>query len=119
VQPNRVLLFSDHDLRGWSGPEKAGVSANDIPPGYYKVIPPGKHFLFFSLFSVMGKVNVPLPFESQSTLTRHVGSCQASSFIGPFISSAISDAAKERSANAPFYFLFALGVVRCAPPFST
>ena len=56
-----------------------------------EVTPRGKEFLFFSLFSIMGKT---------------------SSFIGPFVSSAIIDDAKNsRFPNsAPFYFLFALSL---------
>lgn len=54
------------------------------------VTPPGHEFLFFSLFNVAGK---------------------ASSFVGPFISSAIIDASSgPRRDSAPFYFLFALSL---------
>ena len=54
-----------------------------------EVTPRGKEFLFFSLFSIIGKT---------------------SSFIGPLVSSAIIDAAgRAHNANStPFYFLFAL-----------
>ncbi|RDA95341.1 hypothetical protein CP533_3453 [Ophiocordyceps camponoti-saundersi (nom. inval.)] len=52
------------------------------------VTPVGHEFLFFSVFNVVGK---------------------ASSFVGPFISSAIIDAG--RNPSAPFYFLFALSLV--------
>lgn len=52
------------------------------------VTPRGHEFLFFSVFNVVGK---------------------ASSFIGPFISSAIIDS--SGSSSAPFYFLFALSFV--------
>ena len=57
-----------------------------------EVTPRGKEFLFFSLFSIIGKT---------------------SSFIGPLVSSAIIDAAGDmKNANStPFYFLFALSVV--------
>ena len=55
-----------------------------------EVCPRGKEFLFFSLFSVIGKT---------------------SSFVGPFISSAIIDASGNN--NMPFAFLFALSVVSC------
>lgn len=57
-----------------------------------EVTPRGKEFLFFSLFSIIGKT---------------------SSFIGPLVSSAIIDAAGDHpNANStPFYFLFALSVV--------
>lgn len=57
-----------------------------------EVTPRGREFLFFSLFSIIGKT---------------------SSFIGPLVSSAIIDAAgtKARADNYPFYFLFALSVV--------
>ena len=57
-----------------------------------EVTPRGKEFLFFSLFSIIGKT---------------------SSFIGPLVSSAIIDAAGPNHPNAnstPFYFLFALSV---------
>jgi MFS-type transporter involved in bile tolerance (Atg22 family) len=55
------------------------------------VTPRGHEFLFFSVFNIIGK---------------------ASSFIGPFISSAIIDASPHGSNNsAPFYFLFALSLV--------
>lgn len=55
------------------------------------VTPRGHEFLFFSLFSIIGKT---------------------SSFIGPQVSSAIIDASPGGSNNsAPFYFLFALSVV--------
>jgi MFS-type transporter involved in bile tolerance (Atg22 family) len=61
-----------------------------------EVTPRGREFLFFSLFSIIGKT---------------------SSFIGPLVSSAIIDdafASNPVSTNAnstPFYFLFALSVV--------
>ena len=54
-----------------------------------EVTPRGHEFLFFSLFSIVGKT---------------------SSFIGPFVSSAIIDASGG-NASAPFYFLFALSLV--------
>ncbi|KAB5526418.1 autophagy-related protein 22-like protein [Coniochaeta sp. 2T2.1] len=55
------------------------------------VAPQGHEFLFFSLFSIIGKT---------------------SSFIGPLVSSAIIDATPNQSNNsAPFYFLFALSLV--------
>ncbi|KAI1422776.1 MFS general substrate transporter [Xylaria sp. FL1777] len=55
------------------------------------VTPRGHEFLFFSLFTIVGKT---------------------SSFIGPFVSSAIIDASPGHSNNsAPFYFLFALTFV--------
>jgi MFS-type transporter involved in bile tolerance (Atg22 family) len=52
-----------------------------------EVTPRGKEFLFFSLFSIIGKT---------------------SSFVGPFISSAIIDRTGNNS--SPFYFLFALSL---------
>ena len=57
-----------------------------------EVTPRGKEFLFFSLFSIVGKT---------------------SSFIGPLVSSAIIDAAgSHHNANStPFYFLFGLSLV--------
>ena len=57
-----------------------------------EVTPRGKEFLFFSLFSIIGKT---------------------SSFIGPLVSSAIIDAAGDRPNvnNTPFYFLFSLSLV--------
>lgn len=57
-----------------------------------EVTPRGKEFLFFSLFSIIGKT---------------------SSFIGPLVSSAIIDAAgdAENANSTPFYFLFALSLV--------
>ncbi|KAI1153269.1 MFS general substrate transporter [Nemania diffusa] len=55
------------------------------------VTPRGHEFLFFSLFTIIGKT---------------------SSFIGPFVSSAIIDASPGHNNNsAPFYFLFALTLV--------
>ncbi|KAI1825182.1 autophagy-related protein 22-like protein [Xylaria intraflava] len=58
------------------------------------VTPRGHEFLFFSLFTIIGKT---------------------SSFIGPFVSSAIIDASPGHSNNsAPFYFLFALTFVSAA-----
>ncbi|KAI2642012.1 autophagy-related protein 22-like protein [Xylaria nigripes] len=58
------------------------------------VTPRGHEFLFFSLFTIIGKT---------------------SSFIGPFVSSAIIDASTGHSNNsAPFYFLFALTFVSAA-----
>jgi len=56
-----------------------------------EVTPRGKEFLFFSLFSIIGKT---------------------SSFIGPLVSSAIIQAAGDMAnANStPFYFLFALSL---------
>ena len=55
-----------------------------------EVTPRGHEFLFFSLFSIIGKT---------------------SSFIGPIVSSAIIDASPSGNASMPFYFLFALSVV--------
>lgn len=52
-----------------------------------EVTPRGKEFLFFSLFSIMGKT---------------------SAFIGPIVSSAIIDASPTGNASLPFYFLFGL-----------
>lgn len=52
-----------------------------------EVTPRGKEFLFFSLFSIIGKT---------------------SSFIGPLVSSAIIDDTGNNS--SPFYFLFALSI---------
>ncbi|KAL8791089.1 MAG: hypothetical protein Q9213_000296 [Squamulea squamosa] len=54
-----------------------------------EVTPRGKEFLFFSLFSIIGKT---------------------SSFIGPLVSSAIIDASPNGNNSTPFYFLFALSV---------
>lgn len=56
-----------------------------------EVTPPGKEFLFFSLFSIIGKT---------------------SAFIGPLVSSAIIDETGNNS--SPFYFLFSLSVASCA-----
>lgn len=56
-----------------------------------EVTPAGKEFLFFSLFSIIGKT---------------------SAFIGPFVSSAIIDRTGNNS--SPFYFLFSLSVASCA-----
>jgi MFS-type transporter involved in bile tolerance (Atg22 family) len=55
-----------------------------------EVTPRGHEFLFFSLFSIIGKT---------------------SSFIGPIVSSAIIDASPTGNASTPFYFLFALSLV--------
>jgi MFS-type transporter involved in bile tolerance (Atg22 family) len=57
------------------------------------VTPRGKEFLFFSLYSIIGK---------------------ASSFIGPFVSSAIIDATPDGNNSEPFYFLFGLSLVSAA-----
>ena len=57
-----------------------------------EVTPRGHEFLFFSLFSIIGKT---------------------SSFIGPLVSSAIIDASPSHNNNMPFYFLFALSLVSC------
>lgn len=54
-----------------------------------EVTPRGKDFLFFSLFNIVGK---------------------ASSFIGPYISSAIIDASPTHNNSAPFYFLTAVSI---------
>ena len=54
-----------------------------------EVTPRGKEFLFFSLFSIIGKT---------------------SSFIGPLISSAIIDASPNGNNSTPFYFLFSLSL---------
>jgi MFS-type transporter involved in bile tolerance (Atg22 family) len=53
-----------------------------------EVTPRGKEFLYFSLFSIIGKT---------------------SSFIGPLVSSAIIDDSGNNS--TPFYFLFALSLL--------
>lgn len=58
-----------------------------------EVTPRGHEFLFFSLFSIIGKT---------------------SSFIGPLVSSAIIDASPSHNANTPFYFLFGLSVLSFA-----
>ncbi|KAB8069011.1 putative autophagy protein [Aspergillus leporis] len=55
-----------------------------------EVAPRGHDFLFFSLFSIVGKT---------------------SSFIGPLVSSAIIDASPSGNASTPFYFLFSLSLV--------
>ncbi|RYP33060.1 hypothetical protein DL767_004910 [Monosporascus sp. MG133] len=55
-----------------------------------EVTPRGHDFLFFSLFTVIGKT---------------------SSFIGPLVSSAIIDADPSHNSSTPFYFLFALSLV--------
>jgi MFS-type transporter involved in bile tolerance (Atg22 family) len=52
-----------------------------------EVVPNSKEFLFFALFSIIGKT---------------------SSFIGPFVSSAIID--RSGNNNMPFAFLLALGI---------
>ncbi|KAI8966174.1 autophagy protein [Daldinia sp. FL1419] len=57
-----------------------------------EVSPRGHEFLFFSLFSIIGK---------------------ASSFIGPVVSSAIIDADPSHNNSTPFYFLFSLSLVSC------
>lgn len=54
-----------------------------------EVTPRGHEFLFFSLFSIIGKT---------------------SSFIGPIVSSAIIDASPTGNTSTPFYFLFALSL---------
>ncbi|KAL8872615.1 MAG: hypothetical protein Q9174_001784 [Haloplaca sp. 1 TL-2023] len=54
-----------------------------------EVTPRGKEFLFFSLFSIIGKT---------------------SSFIGPLVSSAIIDASPNNNNSTPFYFLFGLSL---------
>ncbi|KAF1915647.1 autophagy-related protein 22-like protein [Ampelomyces quisqualis] len=56
-----------------------------------EVTPRGKEFLFFSLFSIVGKT---------------------SAFIGPLVSSAIIDDTGNNS--SPFYFLFALSLASAA-----
>lgn len=55
-----------------------------------EVTPRGYEFLFFSLFSIVGKT---------------------SSFIGPLVSSAIIDATPSGNASTPFYFLFGLSLL--------
>lgn len=55
-----------------------------------EVTPRGKEFLFFSLFSIMGKT---------------------SAFIGPLVSSAIIDASPSGNNSLPFYFLLGLSVI--------
>lgn len=55
-----------------------------------EVTPRGKEFLFFSLFSIIGKT---------------------SSFIGPLVSSAIITATPSGNNSTPFYFLFGLSLL--------
>jgi MFS family permease len=55
-----------------------------------EVTPRGKEFLFFALFSIMGKT---------------------SAFIGPIVSSAIIDASPNGNNSLPFYFLFGLSLL--------
>ena len=57
-----------------------------------EVTPRGKEFLFFSLFSIMGKT---------------------SAFIGPIVSSAIIDRSGGNN-STPFYFLFGLSLASFA-----
>lgn len=57
------------------------------------VTPRGHEFLFFSLFSVIGKT---------------------SSFIGPIVSSAIIGASPNNNNSTPFYFLFGLSLASFA-----
>ena len=54
-----------------------------------EVTPRSYEFLFFSLFSIIGKT---------------------SSFIGPLVSSAIIDASPNGNNSTPFYFLFGLSL---------
>ncbi|KAL4781280.1 autophagy-related protein 22-like protein [Aspergillus varians] len=58
-----------------------------------EVTPRGYEFLFFSLFSIVGKT---------------------SSFIGPLVSSAIIDATPSGNQSTPFYFLFGLSLLSFA-----
>ncbi|KAL8715075.1 MAG: hypothetical protein Q9220_001032 [cf. Caloplaca sp. 1 TL-2023] len=58
-----------------------------------EVTPRGHEFLFFSLFSIIGKT---------------------SSFIGPLVSSAIIDASPTGNSSVPFYFLFGLSSLSAA-----
>jgi len=58
-----------------------------------EVTPRGREFLFFSLFSIIGKT---------------------SAFIGPIVSSAIIDASPSGNESSPFYFLFALSLASAA-----
>jgi MFS-type transporter involved in bile tolerance (Atg22 family) len=58
-----------------------------------EVTPRGKEFLFFALFSIMGKT---------------------SAFIGPIVSSPIIDASPSGNTSMPFYFLFGLTAVSFA-----
>lgn len=58
-----------------------------------EVTPRGKEFLFFSLFSIIGKT---------------------SSFVGPLVSSAIIDASSGLNNSTPFYFLFGLSLTSFA-----
>ncbi|KAL2049363.1 hypothetical protein ABVK25_010373 [Lepraria finkii] len=55
-----------------------------------EVTPRGKEFLFFSLFSIIGKT---------------------SSFIGPLVAAAIIDASPHGNNSTPFYFLFGLSLL--------
>lgn len=55
-----------------------------------EVTPRGREFLFFSLFSIIGKT---------------------SAFIGPIVSQAIIDDTPSGNPSTPFYFLFALALV--------
>lgn len=55
-----------------------------------EVTPRGKEFLFFSLYSIMGKT---------------------SAFVGPIVSSAIIDADPKGNNSLPFYFLFGLSLL--------
>lgn len=55
-----------------------------------EVTPRGKEFLFFALFSIMGKT---------------------SAFIGPIVSSAIITASPNGNNSLPFYFLFGLSLL--------
>ena len=55
-----------------------------------ETVPRGHEFLFFSLFSIVGKT---------------------SSFIGPLVSTAIISATPDGNNSAPFYFLFGLSLI--------
>jgi hypothetical protein len=74
-----------------------------------EVVPRGKEFLFFALFSIIGVSFLSCrPNRRPAPLLAHTLQ-KTSSFIGPFVSSAIID--RSGNNNMPFTFLLGLGAV--------
>lgn len=78
-----------------------------------EVTPRGKEFLFFSLFSIMGKTSsfIGKPFQQCNKIWAKISGRTDFGIprvAGPFISSAIIDRSPTGNNSLPFYFLFGL-----------
>jgi len=78
-----------------------------------EVTPRGKEFLFFSLFSIVGKTSSFIGPLVSSAIIDDTVSCSSSPFVGrPTGMAQTVELTKAQGNNSsPFYFLFALSIV--------